>query len=96
VCPEVLTPILEVAYGFHLLEEVTIEDCSEDEALVEALLGEEQLDFSFFDDDCDLKSPHLLLPSTDLVPPSLPPGGRPPTTTVVASTSLSFTSRSSV
>jgi len=41
VCPDVLTPIPEVASGFNLLEDVTIEDCSEDEALVEALLKED-------------------------------------------------------
>ncbi|KAL9382098.1 hypothetical protein Peur_025133 [Populus x canadensis] len=51
VCPEVLKPIPEVAYSSYLLKEVTVEDCSEDEALVEALLEKEQLDFSFFDDD---------------------------------------------
>jgi len=41
MCPDVLTPIPKVASGFNLLEDVTIEDCSEDEALVEALLEED-------------------------------------------------------
>nr|TKR97158.1 hypothetical protein D5086_0000216380 [Populus alba] len=71
-CPDVLPTIPEISSGSKLLDTVTVEDCSEDEALVKVLLEEEQLDFSFSDDDCcdvSPKSPPLLSPPTTPIPP---------------------------
>jgi hypothetical protein len=50
------------------VDTVTVEDCSEDEALVDALLEEEQLDFSFFDDDCYDGSPLSSPPAAPALP----------------------------
>jgi hypothetical protein len=41
VCPGVLPPIHELGSGSKLLDDVTVEECSEDEALVAALMEEE-------------------------------------------------------
>ncbi|KAJ6976310.1 hypothetical protein NC653_031983 [Populus alba x Populus x berolinensis] len=51
LCLAILPPIVEVAPVPNTLETVTVEDCSADEGLDEALLEEEQLDFSFTNDD---------------------------------------------
>jgi len=98
VCPGVLPPILELASGSNLLDDFTVEDCSEDKALVEALIEEEQLDFSFSDDNCDgpLKSTPLCPPLVDLTPPLALSRGRPHITTTVAGNSLSSAPSSSV
>jgi len=66
-----------------LVDIVTVEDCSEDEALVDALLEEEQLDFSFSNDDCCDGSP---LPSPPAAPalPLVTAGGSPPNTSTKA------------
>jgi hypothetical protein len=53
VCPGVLPPIPELGSGSKLLDDVTVEECSEDEALVATLMEEEKLDFSFSNDDYD-------------------------------------------
>ncbi|KAL9384324.1 hypothetical protein Peur_021334 [Populus x canadensis] len=93
MCPGILPPILELASGSKLLDDITVEDCSEDEALVEALMEEEHLDFSFYDDDCDgsLKSTPLCPPPANLTPPPTPSGGCPHITTIVVGNSLSST-----
>jgi hypothetical protein len=67
-CPDVLPTIPEISSGSKLVDTVTVEDCSEDEALVDALLEEEQLDFSFFDDDCYDGSPLSSPPAAPALP----------------------------
>jgi len=83
----ILPPIPEVSPVPLPLEDVTVDDCSEveDDDLVEALLEEEQLDYSFSDDDGeDLStSPSLLPPTAGLTPPSALKG-RSPSSTAVA------------
>lgn len=81
VGPALLPPIPEVTPVPNPLEAVTVDDCSEDadDDLVEALLDEEQLDYSFSDDDGeDLSTSPSLLPPTP--GPTLPSvlAGRPP------------------
>ena len=86
-CPNVLPTIPEISSGSKLVDTVTVEYCSEDEALVDALLEEEQLDFSFFDDDCCDGSP---LPSPPAAPalPLVIAGGSPQHTSAKADTPL--------
>ncbi|KAJ6976309.1 hypothetical protein NC653_031983 [Populus alba x Populus x berolinensis] len=100
LCLAILPPIVEVAPVPNTLETVTVEDCSADEGLDEALLEEEQLDFSFTNDDAP-----LLSPPAGLVPPSTSEGHPPSTmdvgggaspTNVVAGTSLTSTPGSRV
>jgi hypothetical protein len=88
VCSSVLKPIPEAAPGPASLDDVTVDDCSEDDALAGDLLDEEQLDFSFTDDDYEdlLPSPPLFPPPPRLVPTPLS-GSCPPSTTVVAGSS---------
>lgn len=87
VCSSVLEPILEAAPGPASLNDITVDDCSEDAALAGDLLDEEQLDFSFTDDDCEdlLPSPPLFPPPAGLVPTPLSGGSPPPTTAVAGS-----------
>jgi hypothetical protein len=86
-CPDVLPTIPEISSGSKLVDIVTVEDCSEDEALVDALLEEEQLDFSFSNDDCCDGSP---LPSPPAAPalPLVTAGGSPPNTSTKATPPL--------
>jgi len=88
VCSSILEPILEAALGLVSLDDIIVDDCSEDDALAGDLLDEEQLDFSFTDDDCEdlLPSPPLFPPPAGLIPSPLS-GGCPPSTTVVAGSS---------
>ncbi|KAL9382188.1 hypothetical protein Peur_025223 [Populus x canadensis] len=75
LCRAILPPIPEIAPVCNPLESVTVEDCSTQEGLDEALLEEEQLDFSFTDDDGE---------DTPLLsPPAGLSEGRPPSTVVV-------------
>ncbi|KAJ6976268.1 hypothetical protein NC653_031954 [Populus alba x Populus x berolinensis] len=62
------------------LEAVTVEDCSNDDPLVAALLDEEHLDFSFSEDDGEGMSPPV--PLSDKVPPCSS-GGPPPSSSKV-------------
>ena len=86
--PAVLPPLPAVSP--HPLESVTVQDCSSAEDLEEALLEEEQLDFSFSDEDGD--DTPLLSPSAGLSgvrpPPSAVVEDCAPLTTDVAGTSL--------
>jgi len=105
VGPALLPPIPEVTPVPNPLEVVIVDDCLEDadDDLVEALLDEEQLDYSFSDDDGeDLStSPSLLPPTAGLTlpsalagrPPSSPEvvGGCAPPTIGVAGSSLAST-----
>ncbi|KAJ6963686.1 hypothetical protein NC652_002107 [Populus alba x Populus x berolinensis] len=77
VDPVVPTPTPEVVPGPleaipNPLEVVTVEDCSNDDPLVAALLKEEQLDFSFSNDDSEdmFHSSPLSPPSSGYIPPS--------------------------
>ncbi|KAL3583071.1 hypothetical protein D5086_017403 [Populus alba] len=90
VCTSVLEPMPEVTPGPASLDDVTVDDCSEDDALVGNLLDEEQLDFSFIDDDCEdlLPSPSLFPPPAGLVSTPIS-SGCPPSTTAVAGFSSS-------
>ncbi|KAJ6976311.1 hypothetical protein NC653_031983 [Populus alba x Populus x berolinensis] len=78
LCPAILPPIPKVAPVLNTLETVTIEDSSADEGLDEALLEEEQLDFSFTNDD---GCPPFTVDVRGVASP----------TNVVAGTSLTFT-----
>ena len=55
------------------MEAVTVEDCSEDEVLVKALLDEEQMNFSCSDDEyvASTKSSSAPSPTTTMMPPLL-------------------------
>ncbi|KAJ6880839.1 hypothetical protein NC652_034010 [Populus alba x Populus x berolinensis] len=72
LCPAILPPIPKVAPIPNTLETVIVEDYSSDEGLDETLLKEEQLDFSFTDDDGEdlLTFTPLISPLAGLVPPS--------------------------
>ncbi|KAJ6880841.1 hypothetical protein NC652_034010 [Populus alba x Populus x berolinensis] len=100
LCPAILPPIPKVAPIPNTLETVIVEDYSSDEGLDETLLKEEQLDFSFTDDDGEdlLTFTPLISPLAGLVPPSTSEdigGGASPTKTV-AGTSLASTPGSKV
>ncbi|KAJ6976285.1 hypothetical protein NC653_031970 [Populus alba x Populus x berolinensis] len=77
------------------LEAVTVEDCSDDDPLVAALLDEEQLDFSFSDVDGDdsspAPSPSGCVSSGDSSPPTtkVAEGSCPSTTTAAGTTPTS-------
>ncbi|XP_011016015.1 PREDICTED: uncharacterized protein LOC105119564 isoform X2 [Populus euphratica] len=83
--PNDLQPIpkMAIASGSKSLDEVLVEDCLDDEEILE----EEQLDFNFSDEDCDgsPKSPTLL--PANKVSPSYPFGGRVPDTTTITGSS---------
>ena len=87
-----LPTILELCSDSKLVDTITIEDFSEDEALEEALSKKEQLGFSFSDDDCCDGSP---LPSP-LAAPALPlatlRGSSPPISSKVVSSLPSVSS----
>lgn len=80
--PCALSPVPEFASSSKPLDKVLVEDCSDDEELLE----EEQLNFNFSDEDCDgsPKSPTLIPPYADIVSPLSPSDGRAPITSVVA------------
>jgi len=85
----VLPPLPEVSP--NPLESVTVQDCSSDEGLDEALLEEEQLDFSFTDEDGDdtpLLSPPAGLSGVHPPPPSVVVEACASPTIAVAGTSL--------
>ncbi|KAG6735728.1 hypothetical protein POTOM_061612 [Populus tomentosa] len=92
VCDEglaALTPIPEVG-PCHMeailnpLEAVTVEDCLNDHPLVAALLEEEQLDFSFSDDDGEDMLHSSPMPSPSGCVPPCSSGGPPHSSTKVA------------
>ena len=86
VGPAFLPPIPEDPPVPNPLQTASVDDGSEaeDDGLVEALSEEEQLDFSFSDDDGeDLStSPSLLPPTAGLTPPSASEGRSPPSSVV--------------
>jgi hypothetical protein len=87
--PAVLPLLPEVSP--NPFEFVTVQDCSSDEGLDEALLKEEQLDFSFTDEDDDdtpLLSPPAGLSSVHPPPPSVVVEACASPTNDVAGTSL--------
>ncbi|KAL9347251.1 hypothetical protein Peur_058617 [Populus x canadensis] len=87
VGPAFLPPIPEDPPVPKPLQTATVDDGSEDEndGLVEALSAEEQLDFSFSDDDGeDLSASPSLLPPAAGLTPSYASEGRSPPSSVVA------------
>nr|TKS02752.1 hypothetical protein D5086_0000160060 [Populus alba] len=83
-CLDVLPTIIEISSGSKLVDTITIENCSEDEALVAMLLEEEQQDFSFSNDDCGDGSPLSSPPAAPTLP-LVPTGGSPQNTPSKAS-----------
>nr|TKR90310.1 hypothetical protein D5086_0000234250 [Populus alba] len=57
LCPVVLPTIPELCPASSLMNTVIVKACSKDKTLEDALSEEEQLDFSFSDDDCCDGSP---------------------------------------
>ncbi|KAJ6947515.1 hypothetical protein NC651_002028 [Populus alba x Populus x berolinensis] len=80
-CPVVLPTIPKLCSDSKIIDTDIVEDCSEDEALEDALLKEEQLDFSFSDDDSPLPSP-VATPALSLVTSR---GSSPPTSPKIGS-----------
>ncbi|KAL3569525.1 hypothetical protein D5086_029415 [Populus alba] len=67
------------------MDTVTVEACFEDETIEDARLDEEQLDFSFSDDDCYNASPFPSPLATLVLPLDTSRGSSPPFSLKVAS-----------
>nr|TKS15655.1 hypothetical protein D5086_0000031150 [Populus alba] len=68
--PRDVGPMMAVASGSRFLDAVLVEDCSggsDDE-----ILGEDQLDLNFSDEDCDSPQGPKILPTLILSPPLIP------------------------
>ncbi|KAJ6976282.1 hypothetical protein NC653_031968 [Populus alba x Populus x berolinensis] len=89
VCEEGLAATVPIPEAIpNPLEAVIVEDCSDDDPLVAALLDEEHLDFSFSEDDGeDMSSP---VPPSSSVPPCSS-GGPPPLSSEVPAGDRPFT-----